>query len=149
MPYIDRARPSNGLEGKFSFQYVTATALLDGRVGIESFDDKRCARSDMSAMLSKVRIVQSPEIPATLDRMWVEIKIRVADGSLVTAKCLRPPGAWGAPIAEHEHQFKVRDCMRRVLSENDTEDVIASLHRFDRLNPDDIHTLMQTLGVSQ
>jgi 2-methylcitrate dehydratase PrpD len=146
MPYVDRPRPSSGLDGKFSFQYAAASALLDGKVGIETFTDERCARSDMSTMLSKVSFVQSPEIPATLDRMRVEIKIRLAGGSLVTGKCVRPRGTWGSPISEPEHLVKVRDCMRRVLSEDDMENVIASLHEFDRLNQDGICALMRTLG---
>jgi aconitate decarboxylase len=149
MPYVDRPRPSSGLDGKFSFQYAAASALLDGIVGIETFTDERCTRSDMSAMLSKVSFVQSPEIPATLDRMWVEIKIRLGGGSLVTAKCVRPRGAWGSPISEQEHLVKVRDCMRRVLSENDTANVIASIREFDHLNGDTIRALMRTLGGFQ
>jgi aconitate decarboxylase len=146
MPYVDRPRPSSGLDGKFSFQYAAASALLDGTVGIETFDDERCARSDMRAMLSKVRFVQSPEIPATLDRMWVEINIKLAGGDLITAKCVRPHGAWGAPISQPEHLVKVRDCMRRVLSEDHTENAIASLCEFDRLNRDGLRALMRVLG---
>jgi aconitate decarboxylase len=149
MPYVDRPRPSSGLDGKFSFQYAAASALLDGTVGIETFTDERCARSDMSTMLSKVSFVQSPEIPATLDRMWVEIKIRFGGGNLVTGKCFRPRGIWGSPISELEHLVKVRDCMGRVLSENDTENAVASLLEFERLNQDSIRALMRTLGNFQ
>jgi 2-methylcitrate dehydratase PrpD len=149
MPYVDRPRPSSSLDGKFSFQYAAASALLDGTVGIDTFTENRCARSDMTAMLSKVSFVQSPEIPATLDRMWVEIKIRLADSSLVTGKCIRPRGAWGSPISEQEHLAKIHDCMKRVLTDTNTENVIASLQKFDRLNPGDIRVLMRTLGGLQ
>lgn len=149
MPYVDRPRPSSGLDGKFSFQYAAASALLDGTVGIETFTDERCARSDMSAMLSKVSFVQSPEIPATLERMWVEIKIRLGDGSLVTGKCVRPRGTWGSPISGQEHLVKVRDCIRRALSENDTENAVASLLEFEHLNRDGVSALIRTLGNFQ
>jgi len=149
MPYVDRPRPASGLDGKFSFQYAAASALLDGTVGIETFSDERCARPDMSAMLSKVSFVQSSDIPATLDHMWVEIKIRLSDGRLVTGKCVRPRGAWGSPIFEQEHLLKVRDCMRRVLSANDTENVVAALQQFDHLNEHEIRALMLTLGGFQ
>ncbi|MBV8451742.1 MAG: MmgE/PrpD family protein [Deltaproteobacteria bacterium] len=149
MPYVDRSRPSSGLDGKFSFQYAAASALLDGTVGIETFTDARCARPDMSAMLSKVSFVQSPEIPATLDHMWVEIKIRLTNGSMVTGKCVRPRGAWSSPISQQERLVKVRDCLRRVLSENDTENAVASLLEFEHLNRDGICALMQTLGNFQ
>ena len=34
MPYVDRPRPRTGLDGKFSFQYTVAAALLDGAVTV-------------------------------------------------------------------------------------------------------------------
>ncbi len=146
MPYVDRPRPANGLDGKFSFQYAAASALLDGMVGIDTFSDEHCARADIAAMLAKVRFVQSPEIPAALDRMWVEIKVRLDDGRVVTGKCTRPNGAWGSPISEQEHMVKVRDCMRLVLGETDTQTVIAALQHFDSLGAYEIRALMRTLG---
>ena len=149
MPYVNRPRPSSGLDAKFSFQYAAASALLDGTVGIDTFTNERCGRSDMSAMLSKVSFVQSPEIPATLDRMWVETKIRLDGGSLVKGKCVRPRGSWGSPISRQEHLVKVRDCMRRVLNENDTENLVAVIQEFDHLTHHDIHALMRMLGGFQ
>jgi 2-methylcitrate dehydratase PrpD len=149
MPYVNRPRPSSGLDGKFSFQYAAASALLDGTVGIDTFTDDRCARSDMDSMLSKVTFVQSREIPATLDHMWVEVKVALADGGLITNKCIRPRGAWGSPISQQEHLVKVRDCMRRALSNNETEDVIASIQKFERLDPREVRALMHALGRFQ
>ena len=146
MPYVDRPRPSSGLDAKFSFQYAAASALLDGTVGIDTFTDDGAARSDIRAMLSQVSFVQSPQIPATLDRMWVEVKIRLGDGSAVTGKCVKPRGAWGSPISRQEHLVKVRDCLRQVLSDTDTNNVVASLQEFDRLDPGDLRALMRTLG---
>ena len=35
--YVDRPEPVSGLDGKFSLQYTTAVALLDGDVTIDSF----------------------------------------------------------------------------------------------------------------
>ena len=149
MPYVNRPRPSSGLDAKFSFQYAAASALLDGTVGIDTFTNERCGRSDMSAMLSKVSLVQSPEIPATLDRMWVETKIRLDGGSLVKGKCVRPSGSWGSPISRQEHLVKVRDCIRRVLNENDTENLVAVIQEFDHLTHHDIQTWMRMLGGFQ
>jgi aconitate decarboxylase len=149
MPYVDRPRPSSGLDAKFSFQYAAASALLDGTVGIESFTDGRCTRPDAAAMLSKTKLVQSPDIPATLDSMWVEIKIKLSDGKLITAKCARPHGTWGSPVSRQEHLVKVRDCLKLTLSESETQTVIESLEDFERLQPRDVQALMHGLGRFQ
>ncbi len=149
MPYVDRPRPASGLDAKFSFQYAAAAALLDGTVGIDSFADNNCSQPEMAAMLSKVRFVQTAEIPATLDSMWVEIKITLDDGSRVTAKCVRPRASWGAPISEQEHLVKVRDCLRRVLSDSRAEKVIAAAQQFARLNFVAVRALLNELGGFQ
>jgi aconitate decarboxylase len=145
MPYVDRPRPATGLDGKFSFQYAAASALLDGAVGIDTFTDEHCVHPSLTALLTKLRFVQSPEIPAALDRMWVEIKIELDTGTLVTARCTRPPGAWGTPIPEADHFVKVRDCMRRALSDSETQEIISSLQSFDSLSGAAIRTLMDRL----
>jgi aconitate decarboxylase len=146
MPYVDRPQPCSGLEGKFSFQYAAAAALLDGTVGIETFSDDCCSRPDMRAMLSKVSLQQLEQIPASLDRMWVEIKVKLEGGGEVTSRCARPPGAWGSSISAEEHLSKIRGCLKWVLPDDDAEGVIGSLSRFDRLSRDEIQTLMRTLG---
>jgi 2-methylcitrate dehydratase PrpD len=145
MPYVDRPRPSSGLDAKFSFQYAAASALLDGTVGIDTFSDDRWARPDISAMLSKVKLVQSPDIPATLRQMRVEINVTLADGTLISSKCVQPRGGWGSPISEQEHLVKARDCIGRVLSPSVTEQVIALLREFDLLDSGQIRALMHLL----
>lgn len=149
MPYVDRPRPATGLDGKFSFQYAAVSALIDGAVGIDSFSDERCARADVAAMLGKVRFVQSTEIPASLDRMWVELKVELESGERVTGRCDKPKGAWGAPISEEEHLIKVRDCLRKVFDDSTAEDIIATLQRFETLDAKEVRALIRTLGTVQ
>jgi 2-methylcitrate dehydratase PrpD len=79
MAYIDRPRPSHGHEGKFSFQYTAAAALLDGRVGIDTFTDERRFSPDMEALLSKIELRQDPAIAGE----WLNMRLTIeaqADG---------------------------------------------------------------------
>ena len=146
MPYVDRPRPQSGLDGKFSFQYAAACALLDGGVGIDTFTDERRFRSDVEAILPRMRFVQSPEIPATLNQMWVEIRLTLADGRMIGGKCIKPAGAWGNPVSEDAHLAKVRDCMRRVFDPSAAEEIIATTRRFDTLDAASVRALMRRLG---
>ena len=145
MPYVDRPRPQNGLDAKFSFQYTAACALLDNAIGLDSFSDNRCVSADISSMLSKVRFVQSSAIPASLDNMWVDIAVDLENGERIIAKCAKPAGAWGTPIPDDQHQVKVRNCLRTTFSEAQTEDMIASMRRFETLNSGVFRELMRTL----
>jgi len=146
MPYVDRPRPLSGLDGKFSFQYTAACALIDGAVGIDTFTDERCARADVEAMLPRVRFVQSPEIPASLDHMWVEVTAELAGGERVAVKCVKPKGVWGEPITDEEHLVKVRNCMRIAFEPAVAEEIIAAVQRLETLNPAGVRALIRTLG---
>lgn len=95
MFYVDRPFPRTGLEGKFSFQYTVAAALLDGAVTVRAFSDERRLRPDMVALLPRVTLAQSDAIPGELEKMWVEVTVELNNGQHVTARCNGPKGFWG------------------------------------------------------
>lgn len=143
MLYIDRPKPVTGLAGKFSWQYVTCAALLDGRVDMNSFEDERRFAPDMEAMLARVSVDMRDDIPARFDRMHVETTVRLKDGTTVKARCDGPPGKWGSPpISDEAHLVKVRSCLAVRLDDDDAEEVIALARRIDDLGADDVKRLM-------
>jgi len=147
MPYVDRPLPRTGLEGKFSFQYTVAAALLDGAVTVRTFSDERCFRQDMVALLPSIALRQSAEIPGELEKMWVEVSAELRDGRQVTARCRGPKGFWGLPpLAREEHLVKVRDCLNMRLAEDRTERCIALVADLDNLRPDGVRELIAIAG---
>lgn len=111
MAYIDRPRPATGLAGKFSLQYVTAAALLDGRVDVASFTDARRFAPDMEAMLGRIEVVQDPTRSGRFDGMSVDIEVELGGAQRIKANCDGPPGIWGRPVATERLQVKARDCL--------------------------------------
>jgi 2-methylcitrate dehydratase PrpD len=142
MSYVDRPQPDTGLAGKFSFQYTAACALLDGAVRIDSFSDTRRFAPDMVGMLSKVHVKQLPEIGAAFETMHVELDATLKDGTVVRARCNRPAGAWGEPIAPEIHLVKVRDCLARGLDRDTAERVISVVDRFETLDAAQVRGLL-------
>jgi 2-methylcitrate dehydratase PrpD len=51
-----------GLEGKFCLPYVIAAAVVDGKVDLETFTDKRAQRGDLQAFMARVRLVRNPDV---------------------------------------------------------------------------------------
>lgn len=145
MSTIDRAAPHSGLDGKFSLQYVTAAALLDGRVVIDTFRDDRRFANDMQALLSKITLDPRPEIPPDFDGMWIRTTVKLADGRELTGECRRPTGLWGIPLTDAEREAKARDCLTRALPAHEHDRVLATLHRFAGCSADDIRALMRLL----
>ncbi len=147
MFYIDRPQPVTGLAGKFSWQYVTASALLDGKVKMSTFEDERRFAADMEAVLGRIRVDMRADIPARFDQMYVETTVRLKDGTSVTARCDGPRGKWGGePITDADHLVKVRDCLAVRLTDSDAEQVIALAGQIDELAPAEIKELMRLVS---
>ncbi len=147
MPYVNRPSPSTGLDGKFSFQYTAATALLDGAVTVHTFSDERRFRPDIVALLPTITIVQSPEIPDEMEKMWVDVTVELTDGRQETATCRGPKGFWGLPpLSRDEHLVKIRDCLVTRLSANAVTRCIELVENLDKLDADGVHELVALAG---
>lgn len=136
MNYVDRPRPATGLDGKFSFQYTAAAALLDGKVGISSFSDRRRLSPDMEALLGKIELRQDASIPGDWRGMHVTVEIMLRDGSRGAATCRGPRGAWGQEeLTDAEHEVKLRDCLHRAFDRNSIAALLGWLDRLEELPP--------------
>jgi aconitate decarboxylase len=144
MQYVNRPHPDTGLSGKFSLQYTFATALLRGAVKIDSFTDERVRDPDVVALLDKITMDMSPDIPARFDRMHVEARVTLADGQVLHTRCNGPRGVWGTPrISEEEHEVKVRDCLSRRLPRDTADELIALARQVDTLDAAGVTRLLQ------
>jgi len=144
MGYVDRPRPRTGLEGKFSLQYTTASALLDGRVGLDTFRDARLLRPDMQDLLGRIALRVDPAIPGRFEEMHVVLRVELDGGRVLESRCRAPRGAWGAPpIGEGEHLVKVRDCLATRLRPDAAERLIALALRIDELDGAGLRELLE------
>ncbi len=144
MNYVNRPRPTTGLDGKFSLQYTAAAALLDGRVGIRTFTDERLAKADMQALLGKFEVVHDPKIPGRFEEMHVDLAVELDNGQSLTTRCAGPRGKWGTPpISEPEHLVKVRDCLSTRLDPKRAEQLIEQARRIDELDVAGVRQLMR------
>ena len=132
-------RPRSGLDGKFSVEYCAAAALLDGRVGIDTFTDPRRFSPDMEDMLGRMRVEpEGPESGATLATAVLK------DGRTVSAECVAFSGSAGNPMSREQRLAKVQDCFVRALSDADAVRVLEMLENLESL--DDTAQLMAVLG---
>ncbi|MGD9846270.1 MAG: MmgE/PrpD family protein [Variibacter sp.] len=138
MPYVDRPNPRTGLAGKFSFQYTAAAALLDGRVGVDSFTDERRFASDMVALLPRFIIDGDPKRSGRWHEMRVDIEVELEDGRKLDGMCDGPPGSWGHRAEPERLVNKARDCLRHVLPAARADGLIATARRVGKLDGDGV-----------
>ena len=147
MPYVDRPRPKDGLDGKFSFQYTACAALLDGEVVIDTFSDQRRFRDDIVALLERARVRQDEAIPGALEGMHVDIAVTLDDGRMLKARCDGPKGSiQGPPLTEDEHMEKIRACLATVMDEDTAAEAITLCQGLDDLSASDVQQLCGLLA---
>jgi aconitate decarboxylase len=115
MPYIDRPQPHTGLDGKFSWQYATCVALLDGRVTPDSFSDARRFAPDVGALLDRFVLDADTAISGAFDKMVVELSVRLKDGRHVQTCCNAPLGSWNRPVGTEVIVDKARGLLHEAL----------------------------------
>ena len=145
VPSSDRPRPRSGLDGKFSLQYTAAVALLDGEVGFASFSDQRLARTDVQALLARTQVTLTRDIPSlyTAGR-YLELAIELQDGTVISERCERPRGAWGAePISAGEHRQKARDCLATFLPPEAVNECLRLCGDIERLDAAGLRALLR------
>ncbi|MDO9024119.1 MmgE/PrpD family protein [Zwartia sp.] len=121
MPYIDRPTPNSGLDGKFSLQYCTIVALLDGRVTLPSFTDARRYSADAVNLLANTHLTQTSDISGRFDAMHVDVAVTLDDGTQVAQRCAAPLGSWSRPITPKDIENKSHDLLDLKMSSEDRQ----------------------------
>ena len=146
MPYVNRPSPGTGLEGKFSFQYTVAVALLDGAVTIGSFTNERRFAPDVAGILEKIDLHMDPAIPDNFQEMWTSVEVRLDDGQSHTVRCDQPRGIWGNPLTREERLIKFRNCASLVLSAQAVERCIEIVEELEAAK--DLQELVHLMRAS-
>jgi 2-methylcitrate dehydratase PrpD len=143
-PGLSRPAPATGLDGKFSFEYCAAVALTQDMVGIDSFSDPVRFSAPVEAALRKIRLKPNPDIPTASQEYWVQARAGLKDGRVLVERCDSYRGAARTPITRDAHLVKVRDCMKRGLSEAAMDRLIGLVEDIERL--DDARVLVRALN---
>jgi len=82
---VNRPKPRNGYEGKFSLEYTVATALLDKVIDLSSYSNEKFERSAAQELMRKVKVVWHPDCvdrPLRLlsESRFVRVEIVFSDG---------------------------------------------------------------------
>ena len=150
MNYVDRPQPVTGLAGKFSLQYTAAAAILDGKVGIDTFTNERRFRADMVDLLGRITLLQDETIVGDFHHMHIAIEADLADGKRVSAICRQPKGSWNvSPLTPADHREKLLDCLHRALPAAQVGELVALFEKLETLDTDDVSKLVALIASSR
>jgi 2-methylcitrate dehydratase PrpD len=127
-------RPASGLEAKFSLPFCVAAAIVNGRVGIDSFDDEQLRDPRITALRARVRMTVDRSLgvdrpPLTQAR----VRIRLRDGRTLEKTADGARGYPANPPSDTECSDKFLSCATRALPRASAERALELLQRFDAL----------------
>jgi 2-methylcitrate dehydratase PrpD len=127
--------PQNALEGKFSLQYLLAAALLDHKIGLDTFTVDKIKRPEAAAFFKNIRMFRKPGLegkPSWEPPEYV-VTVKMVDGQSYSEEIKAP---FIAPVripTWQEMSGKYRDCASLLLSEQDVENSLQLLNDVDKL----------------
>jgi 2-methylcitrate dehydratase PrpD len=146
-------RPRNAFESKFSMPYAIATALLDDRLGIASFETAATQRPAALALMERIHAWEDPqqaiEDPVSANLSWgyrgyARVTARLNDGRTLSARVDVAPGSPSKPLSWDDLRQKYIDCASCAgIGVDEATDGFERLQVIDRC--DDMRQLLQHL----
>ena len=146
LPHTDNPNPTTALGGKFSVQYVTARALLDGGVRLGDFDAGALSEPRVRALLARISV--RPFDAARTDakhEFACEVTVTTRDGRTLIGLAESALGRGPAnPMSEQEMWAKFNDCASVALPRERIEQAFAALGSIDACgNISELTTLLE------
>jgi len=132
--YVNRPQPRTGLDGKFSIQYTTLVALLDGEITIDSFDNTRRFAPDIEALLPRVTLSMDDSIPGDFDQTWAVVEVTLKDGRTLSNKMKTLSGWIGQPLTRDQRLAKFDACTRHILDKGAAARMLELVENLDQLD---------------
>ena len=129
---LDIVEPKKGLEGKFSMRYICARALLDGKLGVDTFTDEKVNESIVKEALAKMKVIVDATIPDDWLKAWSEVTIKLKNGKSFTRRIEIPKGDQRNPVSLSTVIEKFRGNASLVLSGAQSEKVIEMVSSLDK-----------------
>jgi 2-methylcitrate dehydratase PrpD len=132
--------PETGEEAKFSYPHILGTALLKGKVWIDSFTDESVMDREYQEVRKKIEVVVHPEWPAGRVDARTPVTLRLKDGRIFSKEIHTPR----EPTLD-ELLNRYREAADGILEHDQTERSIDKLLHMEKLK--DVSEVMNLLTI--
>ena len=140
--HTTRPNPRSALDAKFSVEYCTARALLDGTIVFEQFENDAHLDAGVQAFMKKIEAV-----PHTDDNHYgAHLIITLKDGTVLKSYTSKAKGRGpDHPLSQDELETKFINCAQRALPLEQIELLYSACQDFEAItNIRDFTKLMET-----
>lgn len=140
--------PTSAFQGKFSLPYTIASAVVDGRIEIDSFAEGQNTRPELREALKLIEV----KVRSRWDPDWEAhprenpVTVRLKDGRVLERSTNRHHmhGSPSDPLTPEELQAKFRDNARRSLDQTQVEEAVGAWWTLDE--QPDIRAAMRSVS---
>ena len=127
-------QPETRESADHSLPFVMAVALMEGNVEIRHYDEMYYKRSDVRALMQKIKVRIGEEPVAA----WPELPMNIVDVEMKSAKVLSTRVAYHLGhfkrwMTDEEQERKFRLLAKPLLPEGQIDDLLACLRRLDEV----------------
>src|SRR5437764_5613052 len=139
-------QPETGLEGKFSMAFCMAAALVDGKVGLETFGS-RVHDPAIRDLMARVAMRANPEIGKGVPALTqAVVTIACRDGRRLSRAVNGAHGYPANPASQAELKTKFMTCAQRAIPLSAAESAYECLQKMDTVA--DIRSLTNHLAAT-
>ncbi|MEB3759700.1 MAG: MmgE/PrpD family protein [Desulfurococcales archaeon] len=129
-----------------SLPYITAAALIDGKVWIETFKPERYLAEDVRKLMKKMEVKVSEKYDEIYpDGIGNKIIIRFKDGRVVEEESIYPPGHFRNPLDRKGVEEKFLRITKGLVSEDAAKEFLVKSWSLE--NIEDVGRLIRLLVV--
>jgi 2-methylcitrate dehydratase PrpD len=111
--------------------FCAAAAIVDGKVGIATFEPNRAQAHAIRALMPRVSMRVNPEFDTTPPLSHTRVTIRLRDGRTLEQTANGARGYPARPVPEEQLRAKFSECAQRVLSSSAADRAWEALGRID------------------
>lgn len=131
-PYISRKKLLSPLEGKFSLQYLLASAFVDGNVTEATFHATMMQRPIIHTLMSSTTISYNRQLKPTFEDMTGLLTVHLINGSTFQEICSKPVGHWDNLMTEDLIRNKFHEILSPYYSTHWIEELLHSLSHLEQ-----------------
>lgn len=135
LPHTDNPDPVTPLEAKFSIQYATARALVDGAVRIRDFEGAAVMEERVRRLLPLIRTGAHPDMPDDSPKQFgAEVIVTTRDGRRLARRIDHLVCRGGDyPMTDEELFEKFEDCATRALAHDQVMPLYERLETLEKV----------------
>jgi 2-methylcitrate dehydratase PrpD len=130
--FCDKPHPETTPLAKFSLQYCTAVALINGAPQFEHFDVAELVRADLAALQQRVKVEESSALSQAFPQHYgAQMRLNMFDGSVIEHLQSDAKGDPELPMSQHDIEIKANILMQAAGSQNNGQLIAATLKLYD------------------